>query len=237
MGKQRKELIFGRICVNQFLAQCHVAGFVLEKIKHALNSLLRALQAKQADVHKMRDACFVLERLLDQLKRCSKGEDFLDRFGRGNLNIAVGCFNNVAPGRRISETLRHLGKSLVGLKKTSRNRIDKSNATRHVGENFFIENNFAFDTPCGFDLAPVELACAPRANGCADQQPADKDVHLVQQIMHRFIGDGLGLRHHCHPAGRFHRAKRIKIAVPLKMAGLVRLDIVHQRPGFPRLGA
>src|SRR5207245_4658382 len=113
---------------------------------------------------KMRNTCFVLERLLDQLKRCPKREDFLDRFRRSNLYIVVGCFGDVAPGGHISKALRHLRKSLVGLKKTSRNRIDKSNPTRHVGENFFAENNFAFDAPGGFGLAPIQLVRSQPTN-------------------------------------------------------------------------
>ncbi len=66
----------------------------------------------------------IFQRVLDQLKRRSKVKDPLNCPGRRNLYIIAGDFGNVATRRHLSETFRHPGKCIVGMKKPARNWID-----------------------------------------------------------------------------------------------------------------
>ena len=177
----------------------------------------------------MRHAHFVFQRLLDQLKRCSKRKYFLDRSARSYLHIIVGSFGDLATGRQISKTGRHMAESLVRLQETPGSRIDKSNAARHVRQDLFVKNDFPRDALRGLCLAAVEFACAQCGQGGADEQPADKNVHLVQQIMHGFVGDRRWLFDYSHPAGRFDWAEGINIASHLEMPALAFADLFHQK--------
>ena len=78
--EQSEKLILGGVRADQFLAQGHVARFVFHQIKHALDGLLRTLQAQQIHIYEARHAAEILERLFDQLKRRAEREHFFDRF-------------------------------------------------------------------------------------------------------------------------------------------------------------
>ena len=143
---------------------------------------------------------FVFQRVLDELEWCSKGKHSLDRLAWSNLHVIAGGFRDIVIGRQIPETLRHMRKSVVCLKKTARLRIDKGNAAGHVCQDLFVKDDFAFDPSRSLCLATVEFACAPCGQGCTDQQPADKNLHLVQQIVHGFVGERCRLFDHSHPA-------------------------------------
>ena len=134
-------------------------------------------------------------------------------------NVTIGC--------QISKTTRHLREGPVCLKKTPRSRIDKSDAARHVRENFFVKDNFPLDSPGRLGLAAVKLAGEPGEDRGERDQPEGQDKHSSEEIMHRFVGNGFGLLHQRHPTGRFHRAERIEIAVSLEMPASAAADLLH----------
>src|SRR5713101_5418220 len=111
-------------------------------------------------------ASLVFKRLLNQLKWCSERKDLLDCFRRSNFHIFVCRLRDVAALRQASKSLCHLGKCLICLKKMTRSWIDKGDADRHVRQNFFIENNFALDTPRRLGLAPIKSTAKPGKNSC-----------------------------------------------------------------------
>src|SRR5437667_10607131 len=149
----------------------------------------------------MRHARIIFERLLNQLKRRSKSEHSFDRSRWSDLHVVVSRLRNVAIGWQISKTTRHLRESPVRLKKTPRNRVDKSDAARHVRENFFVKDNFPLDPPRRLGLAPVKPAGERGENGGERDQPERQDKHSPEKIVHRFVGNGFGLYHHRHPTG------------------------------------
>ena len=66
--EQGEKLVLGGVRADQFLAQSHVARLVFHQIKHALDALIRALEAQEVDVDEVRLAALVGERLLDELE-------------------------------------------------------------------------------------------------------------------------------------------------------------------------
>ena len=134
-----------------------------------------------------------------------------------------------AAAGQLAEASGHLHESVIRLKKPPRRRIDKGDATGHVRENIFVKNNFPLDATTSFGMALEEIACAPRDHSGRDKQPADKIIHLDQQIVHWLIRDGFWLLHHCHPAGGLDWIERIKLALELEMPALTLTDLIDQQ--------
>ena len=68
----------------------------------------------------------------------------------------------------MTKALRHLAECFVGLPEFARRWIDKRDPDRHVGENFFVEDNFALDPPGGFGLAAIKNSAEPGEH-CREQ--------------------------------------------------------------------
>src|SRR6266705_1796969 len=64
---------------NQLLPLTDIARFIFHETKNTLNRLLRILQTQKTNIHEMRGAATILQRLFDQLKRRAEGKDFFDR--------------------------------------------------------------------------------------------------------------------------------------------------------------
>src|SRR5437899_783987 len=166
-------------------------------------------------------ASLVLERMLDQLKRCPKGKDAFNGSGRSNFHLFVSCLSDIAPGGQTAKAVRHMDESVICLQKSAGSRIDKCDTRRHVGENFFVEDNLTLETACRFSLATIELAAEPSEYGGERDQPRGKHGHSTKKIVDGLVGDGSGLLDYCYPTGRLHGTKRIKVAVPLDVPGLI----------------
>src|SRR5437016_13907401 len=108
-----------------------------------------------------------------------------------------------------------MDKSVICLQKPAGSRIDKCDTRRHVGENFFVEDNLTLETACRFSLATIKLAAEPGEYGRQRNQPRGQHGHSTEKIMDRLVGDGSWLLDYCYPTGRLHRTKRIQVAVPL----------------------
>src|SRR4029453_18988577 len=169
----------------------------------------------------MRHTRFVFQRVLDELKRCAKREHLLNGSRRSDLQIVVGRFGNFLTRRQIAETLRHMCKSVIRLEKTPRFRIDESDAAGHVGQDFFIKDDFALDAPLGFHLALIKPAAKPREHCRQSDQPGCQYRHSPKKIMDRFVGESLRLLYDRDPTSRFDRAERIEISALLEMPALI----------------
>ena len=90
----------------------------------------------------MRDSRLIFQRVLGQLKRRSKGKHSLNRSGRRNVHVIAGDFRDVAAGWEVSKTVSHARKSIVGVEKTTRSWIDKSDSAGHVCQDFLVEDDF-----------------------------------------------------------------------------------------------
>src|SRR5262249_30098376 len=86
--------------------------------------------------------------------------------------IVVSGFSDLLAWRQISKTLRHLRERVVCLEKTARLRIDQGNTARHVGQDFFVEDNLPFDASFGFQLVLVKAAAKPRKYGSENDEPS-----------------------------------------------------------------
>src|SRR5712691_7443749 len=125
----------------------------------------------------MSHSSLIREGLLYELKRRPEGKNPFDRFGGRNFYIVISCFSNVANTAQTAKAPRHLRKRFVRLKKFSRAWIDKCDADRHVRKNFFVEDNFAFNAPRRFGLAPIKSAPEPGKNDGQSHQPYREDSH------------------------------------------------------------
>src|SRR4029453_6048402 len=179
---------------------------------------------------------FVFQRLLDELKWGSKGKYSLNRIGWSNLHVIESGFRNIVTGRQIPEALRHVRKSVVCLKKTARLRIDKGYAARHVRQNLFVKDDFAFDTLPNLHLPLIKSGAKPREDRCENNQPRRQDGHSSEQIVNRFIGQASRLLDYGDPTGRFDRAEGIKISLPLEMPALALPDLFEQNPALGGMG-
>src|SRR6266404_855574 len=176
----------------------------------------------------MRRTRFVFQRVLDELKRRAKREHPLNRSRVSDLQIVVGCFRNVLTGRQIAETLRHMRKSVIRLEKTARFRIDEGDTAGHVGQDFFVKDDFALDAPFGFHLALIKPAGKPCTHGDENDQPGRQYGHSPEEIVDRFVSEAFRLLYDRHPASRFYRAERIEVSALLEMPALVLADFLDQ---------
>src|SRR5438874_900540 len=165
---------------------------------------------------------------LDKMNWSTKRKHLLYHYRRNNLDIDVSGFADVATGRHFTKALRHLHECLVRLEETPGDRIDKSDAAGHVGQDFFVEHHFALDAPGCFSFALIKLAAEPCENPGKYDQPGREDSHPSEKVMNGFVRYRFWLLHHRHPAGRFDRTERIEIAAPLKMPALVLTDLLDQ---------
>ena len=163
----------------------------------------------------MRHTRFVFQRLFYELKWGPEGKHSLNGLFWSNLHVIERGFRDILTGRNIPETLCHARKSLVCLKKTARPWIDKGDAARHVRQDLFVKHDFTFDASRGFYLPLIKSRAKPRENRCENNQPSRQDGHSPEKIMNRFVGQTFRLLDYRDPAGRFDRAERIKIAMPL----------------------
>ena len=155
----------------------------------------------------MRHAHFVFQRMLDQLEGRAKREHPVYCSRRRDFYIVVSGFSDFLAGRQISKTLRHLRERIVCLEKTARLRIDEGNTARHVGQDFFVEDNLPFDASLGFQLALVKPAAQPRDDGRKNDEPGRQHGHSCKKIVNRFVGQTLRLLHHRDPTGWLDRAE------------------------------
>ena len=112
------------------------------------------------------------EGLLDQLKRRAESQHLLDRFRRARSSLRRSsrrrclCLAADAPKRfAISR------EGLVRLKEMPGIGIDQRDAARHVGQDFLVENDFAFDPARRLRLPPGEFSGEPGADRGQHNQP------------------------------------------------------------------
>ena len=215
--EQREKLIFRGVGVDELVAQSDVASFIFHEIEHALNRLVRGLQAQKGDVDEVNHAAFVLESLLDQLKWRSERENALNCIGRRDLHIIVGCLGDFATVGQTAKALCHLAKRFVGLREFFRHWIDKGDADRHIGEDFLAKNHFALDAASGLGLATIKNSAKPCEDSGQHHQPCGEHGHAADEIVHRFVSDIFRLFHDYGPSGRFYRAEGIKIAAAFEI--------------------
>ena len=226
MREQGEELVLRRVRADQFLAQGHVARFIFDEIKHALDGFLRSLQPQQVHVHETRHPIAIDKGMLDELIGRAERQHALDRFARCDLHLIVDRFINIAAFRQLAETFRHVSERLVCLEEMARLRIDQRDAARHVRENLFVENNFALDPPRGFGLAARHSSRDQRRHEGNHDQPQRRDADFVEQVADRFISDRSRLLDDRHPAGVIDCRERINISVALDRAVLERANFV-----------
>ena len=114
------------------------------------------------------------------------------------------------------------------MEKTAGSWIDESDSAGHVGQHFFVEDDFALQTLFGFQLPLVIPAAQPCEDCSEDDQPGCQHGHSSQKIMNRFVSQGPGLLHYGHPTARFNGAERIEIAMPLEMPAFALADLFDQ---------
>src|SRR5438552_11488097 len=161
MREQREKLIFGSVRANQFLTQSDVPCLVFHEIQHALDGLFRTLESKEIHVHKSGHAALIGEGLLHQLEWRAESKHFLDRFRRGDLHFVVARVVNVLFLWEGTEAFCHFAECLVSLKEMPRIWIDQGDAARHVSQDLFAKDHFAFDSSRSLGLSPGGL---PREN-------------------------------------------------------------------------
>src|ERR671923_2295281 len=101
----------------------------------------------------MRHTGLILQRVLNQLKWRSESKHSLNRSWRRNLHIVVRSFRDVATGRHVAKTFRHVRKGIVGVEKATGSWIDESDAAGHVRQHFLVEDHLALQPLLGFHLA------------------------------------------------------------------------------------
>src|SRR5438067_345637 len=159
----------------------------------------------------------IFQGMFNQLKWRSKAKHLLNCPGRSNLHIIVRRFRDVLTSWHIAKTLRHVGKSIIGMEKTAGSWIDESDSAGHVGQHFFVEDDFTLQTLFGFQLSLVIPAAQPCEDRGEDDQPGCQHSHSSQKIMNRFVSQGPRLLYYSHPTARINRAERIEIALSLEM--------------------
>ena len=160
------------------------------------------------------------ERLLHELKGRAEREHSFDRLRGRDLHFVVGDGVNVLSSGQPAKILRHVREGLVRLEEIPRLRIDQRDAARHVGEDLFVKDYFAFDSARRLALATGELAREPCADGGQDDQPDRREGDFVEKVADRFVGRSLRLLHYRHPPGRLDRAERIEVVMSIEMPGL-----------------
>ena len=106
---------------------------------------MSALQPEQIDIQKVRQSRLILQRVFSELKWAAKTKDSLNRSRRRNLHLLTINFHDVAAGWQVSESFRHARERIIGVKKTARGWIHKSDSAGHVCQHFFVKNNFALE--------------------------------------------------------------------------------------------
>ena len=164
MRKQSQELVLRSVRRNQLLPLPDIVRFIFHEIKNALNRLLRILQTQEIDIHEVRGAVTILQRLFDQLKRRTEGKDFIDRLRRRDFHVGVGRVGEICLGREVAESFRHLSESFIRLQEAVCLGIDQRDAGGHIGEDFFVKNYFPLDALGRFALTAVSFARQPGEN-------------------------------------------------------------------------
>src|SRR5438105_7253666 len=124
MRKKREKLIFGGVRAQQFVAQGHIARFLLHEIEHALNVLARIEQAQKVDIAKTCCARAIAERFFDQLIGPTGREHILDYCWRYDLDLVVGRGSNVGSRWKLANLQRHLRKGVVYMQKAACFRVN-----------------------------------------------------------------------------------------------------------------
>src|SRR5262245_14614825 len=114
------------------------------------------------------------------------------------------------------------------MEETARSRIDESDATGHVRQHFFVEDNFALQPLLGFQLPLVIGAAQPREDCSENDQPGRQYSHSPQKVMNRLVSQCSRLLHYSHPAAGFNRAERVKVTVSLEVSAFALVDLFDQ---------